>query len=197
MVRRCWVSFQCRGWLWVVGWCDGAGQTSSAGASYNLDYSRARAYCACSRCGWGCLDIFTLIYPFFPLSPSLWETARYRLKYCIKGPFNPKPTNQPTGPCPTNSQIRRTPRHCIFYPAPKHHPTTPIQCRGVLPIWITVGQGLIVLAIGAGGGCLDIFSLVYHFSCLSPSLWETARYRLKLCLKRPFSPKTTNQLTAL
>ena len=27
----------------VVGWCDGAGQTSSAWASYNLDYSRARA----------------------------------------------------------------------------------------------------------------------------------------------------------
>ena len=46
--------------------------------------------------GGGCLDIFTLIYPFFPLSPSLWEMARYRLKYCLKGPLNPKPTNQPT-----------------------------------------------------------------------------------------------------
>ena len=46
--------------------------------------------------GGGCLDVFTLIYPFFPLSPSLWETARYRLKYCLKGPLNPKqPTNQP------------------------------------------------------------------------------------------------------
>ena len=31
------------------------------------------------------------------LSPSLWETARYRLKYCLKGPLNPqKPTNQPS-----------------------------------------------------------------------------------------------------
>ena len=30
-------------------------------------------------------------------------------------------------------------------------------CRGVLLIWITVGQGPIVLAVGAGGGCLDIF----------------------------------------
>ena len=48
--------------------------------------------------GGGCLDIFTLIYPFFPLSPSLWETARYRLKYCLKGPLNPKPTNQPIAP---------------------------------------------------------------------------------------------------
>ena len=46
--------------------------------------------------GGGSLDIFTLIYPSFPLSPSLWETARYRLKYCLKGPLNPKPTNQPT-----------------------------------------------------------------------------------------------------
>ena len=45
--------------------------------------------------GGGCLDVFTLIYPFFPLSPSLWETALYRLKYCLKGPLNPKqPTNQ-------------------------------------------------------------------------------------------------------
>ena len=26
-------------------------------------------------------------------------------------------------------------------------------------IWIIVGQGPIVLAIGAGGGCLDIFTL--------------------------------------
>ena len=57
--------------------------------------------------GWGCLDIFTLIYPFFPLSPSLWETARYRLKYCLKGPLNPKqPTNQPI--------IK--PKYLMFYP---------------------------------------------------------------------------------
>ena len=37
-----------------------------------------------------------------------------------------------------------------------------------------VGQGPIALAVGAGGGCLDIFSLVYHFSFLSPSFWEMA-----------------------
>ena len=30
-------------------------------------------------------------------------------------------------------------------------------------IWIRVGQGLTALAVGAGGGCLDIFSVVYHF----------------------------------
>ena len=37
-----------------------------------------------------------------------------------------------------------------------------------------VGQGPIALTEGAGGDCLDFFSLVYHFSFLSPSLWETA-----------------------
>ena len=55
-------------------------------------------------------------------------------------------------------------------------------------IWITVGQGPTALAVGAGGGCLDIFTLIYPFS-LSPSLWETARYRLKYCLKGPLNPK--------
>ena len=61
-------------------------------------------------------------------------------------------------------------------------------------IWISVGQGPIVLAVGAGGGCLDIFSLICPFSPLSPSLWETARYRLKYCLKGPLNQKQpTNQ----
>ena len=94
------------------------------------------------------------------------------------------------------------------------------QCQGVLLIWIIVGKGPTALAVGAGGGYLDIFSLVYHFSFLSPSLWETdrpdmtldvyrgrkttmqqqlwktARQRLKYCLKGPLSPKQpTNQPT--
>ena len=62
-------------------------------------------------------------------------------------------------------------------------------------IWTTVGQGPTALAVGAGGGCLDIFTLVYTFFPLSPSLWETARYRLKYCLKGPLNPNPTNQLT--
>ena len=60
-------------------------------------------------------------------------------------------------------------------------------------IWMIVGQGPTVLAVGAGGGCLDIFTLIYLYSPLSPSLWETARYRLKYCLKGTLNPKTTNQ----
>ena len=65
-------------------------------------------------------------------------------------------------------------------------------------IWIIVGQGPIAFAVGAGGGCLDIFTLIYPFSPLSPSLWKTARYRLKYCLKGPLNPKQpTNNLPAL
>ena len=30
-------------------------------------------------------------------------------------------------------------------------------------IWITVGQGPIALVVGAGGGCLDIFTLICLF----------------------------------
>ena len=56
-------------------------------------------------------------------------------------------------------------------------------------LWITVGRGPTALAVGAGGGCLDIFTLICPFSPLSPSLWETARYRLKYCLKGPLNQK--------
>ena len=48
VVRWCWVNFQCR-------------------ASYNLDDSRARAYCACSRCGW---DLFGHFYSHLSLFSS-------------------------------------------------------------------------------------------------------------------------------
>ena len=61
-------------------------------------------------------------------------------------------------------------------------------------IWMKVGQGLTALAVGAGGGCLDIFTLIYPFSSLSASHWETAKYRLQYCLKGPLNPKQpTNQ----
>ena len=66
------------------------------------------------------------------------------------------------------------------------------QCWGVLLVCMIVGQGLIALAVGAGGGCSDIF--FSRLSFLSPSLWKTARYRLKYCLKGPLNPKQpTNQ----
>ena len=70
------------------------GKLSVPGRPTSLADSRTRAYCACSRCWWGLFGHFFSHLSF--LSPFLWETARYRLKYCLKGPLNPKqPTNQP------------------------------------------------------------------------------------------------------
>ena len=45
------------------------------------------------------------------------------------------------------------------------------QCRGDVLIWIIIGQGPIALAVGAGRGCLDIFSLIClsFLFCISPS----------------------------
>ena len=68
-----------------------------------------------------------------------------------------------------------------------------LPCLGRLIIWNTVEQGPTALAVG--GGWLDIFTLHYLFSPLSPFLWETARYRLKYCLKGPLNLKQpTNAL---
>ena len=53
------------------------------------------------------------------------------------------------------------------------------QRRGILLIWINVGQGPIALAVDAGGGSLDIFPSSIISLLLSPSLWGTTRYRLK------------------
>ena len=135
VVRWCWVNFQCRGIY--LGWSGGAmvlGKLPVPGRpTIWISVGQGPTALAVGA-GGGCLDIFTLVYPFPPLSPSLWETARYRLKYCLKGPLNQKqPINQP-----------------------KH-----------LLIWIIAGQGPTVLAVGAGGGCLDILlSSIISLFCL-------------------------------
>ena len=114
------------------------GKLPVPGRPTSLENSRARAYCACSWCGWVWFGYF-----FSHLS--------------FLSSFS-------------------------------------LSLVGVLLVWKIVGQGPTVLAVGAGGGGLDIFSLIYHFSLLSPFLWETARYRLKYCLKGPLSLKQpTNQ----
>ena len=75
------------------------GKLPVPGRPTNLDSSMTRAYCTCSRCGWWLFGHFFSRLSFLSLlSPSLWETARYRLKYCLKGPLSPKqPTNQLKG----------------------------------------------------------------------------------------------------
>ena len=64
----------------------------------HLDNTRAKADCAYSRCGMKLFGFFysCLSYLLF-LSSCLWETARYRLNYCLKEASNPnQSTNQPT-----------------------------------------------------------------------------------------------------
>ena len=98
--------------------------------------------------GGGCLDNFTLLYPF----SHLWGWSGGAM-VLGKLPVPGRPT-----------------------------------------ILITVGQGPTALAVGAGGRSLDVFTLIYPFFPLSHSLWETARYRLKYCLKGPLNPiQPTNQ----
>ena len=51
---------------------------------------------------------------------------------------------------------------------------------------IIVGQGPTALAVGAGGCREEVVWTVFLssvISLLSPFAWETARYRLKYCLK--------------
>ena len=43
---------------------------------------------------------------------------------------------------------------------------------GCPTIWIAVGQGPTALAVGAGGGCLVIFTLIYPFFSISLSLGD-------------------------
>ena len=63
-------------------------------------------------------------------------------------------------------------------------------------IWMIVGQGPIALAVRVG--VVWTFLLSSILSPLSPSLWETTRYRLKYCLKGSLNPKQpTNQSETL
>ena len=74
MVRWCWVNFMFRGVL-LLRKIEGQGPTLGT--------------CTLVGASGGCLDIFLSF-----ISPALWETARYRLIYCLKGSLNPKqPTN--------------------------------------------------------------------------------------------------------
>ena len=48
-----------------------------------------------------------------------------------------------------------------------------ISVPGRHTIWITVGQGPTALVVGVGGGCLDVFTLIYSFlSSFSLSLGD-------------------------
>ena len=55
------------------------GKLPVPGRPTNFGNSRARSCYAYSGCGRGLLDIFSIVYHFSLLYPTLSETARYRL----------------------------------------------------------------------------------------------------------------------
>ena len=106
----------------------------------------------------GVVWTFLLSSIFSLLSPALWETARYRLKYCLKGSLNPKqPTNQPiisdaiSYPLYNLNTLWNISTVLHSYGQVVRRCWVNFQYRGVLLTWITIGQGPIVLAVGAGG----------------------------------------------
>ena len=74
--------------------------------------------------------------------------------------------------CVTQSNVISSASHSIF--AGGWSGGAMVLSKLVVPgrstILITVGQGPIALAVGAGGGGLDIFTLIYPFSSFSLSL---------------------------
>ena len=66
-----------RSHLLLLGWLGGAmvlGKLSVPGRPAYLDFSRARAYCACSRCGWGLFGhFFSRLSFLFSLCLSLGD----------------------------------------------------------------------------------------------------------------------------
>ena len=71
------------------------GKLPVLGRHTSLDKSRARAKCACSRCGWDCLDIFSLVYRFSSFSLSVGDGPIYTeiLSQRAVKPKNDQPTN--------------------------------------------------------------------------------------------------------
>ena len=79
------------------GWSDGAkvlGKLSVPGRPTYLDYNRAKAYCACSRCGWGLFGhFFSRLSVLSSFSLSLGDGPIYT-EILSQRAVKPKTTNQ-------------------------------------------------------------------------------------------------------
>ena len=81
------------------GWSGGAkvlGKLPVPGSPTNLDHSRARAYCTCSRCGWGLFGHnFSHLSLLFSFSLSQGD-GPIQTEILSQRAVKPKTTNQPT-----------------------------------------------------------------------------------------------------
>ena len=73
------------------------GKLPVPGRPTNFDYCRARAYCACSRCGWGLFGhfFFSRLLFLFCFSLSLGDGPIWT-EILSQRAIKPKTTNQPT-----------------------------------------------------------------------------------------------------
>ena len=81
--------------VWVVRWCEGAGLTSGAEASYNFDESRAGVYSACSTCGWVLFGHFHSHLSFFSSFSLSLVDGPIQTEIVSQRAIKPKTTNQP------------------------------------------------------------------------------------------------------
>ena len=77
------------------------------GRPANLDYSRARANCACCKCGWGLCRHFSFVYHFSLLSSSLGGGP-------IKTEILSQRAVKPKTPNPTQSSMSHVISVCIW-----------------------------------------------------------------------------------
>ena len=84
---------------WLVGLSGSAkvlGQLPVPGRPTYLDYSSARAYCTCNRCGWGLFGhFFSYLSLLFSFSLSLGD-GPIETEILSQRAVKPKTTNQPT-----------------------------------------------------------------------------------------------------
>ena len=120
------------------------------------------------------------------LSLPLFGRRPYLDKYCLKGPLNPKQrTNKVScnySPLSGTFQNAFLDLYIVVATVDTEYWgggwSGGAMVLGKLPvpgrptILITVGQGPIALAVGAGGGGLEIFTLIYPFSSFSLSLGD-------------------------
>ena len=71
------------------------GELPVPGRPTKMDDSRARAYCACSRCGWGCLDIFNSQLSFLSSLSIFLGNGPIKTEILSQRAVKPKTTNQP------------------------------------------------------------------------------------------------------
>ena len=135
------------------------GKLPVPGRPANLDYSRARAYCACSRCGWGWFGHFFSHLSFlFSFSLSLGD-GPIKTEILSQRVVKPSTTNQHLARHDTpNRIVILLKTQCLKFLGWSGGAMVldKLPVPGRPTILITVGQGPIALAVGADGGGLDL-----------------------------------------